>query len=104
VHTEDDEQSEDDGDDDDEEDEEEEGDDGVVHSDYCSVCEDGGNLLMCDGPWCNRSYHLECAKLEAEPDGDFICDHWYAVLQSSIAFFRPLSSCVVMSFDVRNEC
>jgi len=99
VQTSDFEQSEDDDDDDDddddEEEEEEEGDDGVVHLDYCSVCGDGGNLLMCDGPGCNRSYHLECAKLEAEPVGDFICDHWYAIRHSSIVYIRPRSSCVV---------
>jgi hypothetical protein len=40
---------------------------------YCSVCGDGGDLIICDG--CNSNFHLECATppLSAVPDGDWFC-------------------------------
>jgi hypothetical protein len=42
-------------------------------NEYCSVCSDGGNLIICDG--CNLHFHLECAKppLSAVPEGDWFC-------------------------------
>ena len=45
------------GGDDDEDDEED-------YDDKCSTCNEGGNLICCDGPGCKRAYHLACAGLQ----------------------------------------
>lgn len=37
--------------------------------DLCTLCGDGGLILLCDGP-CHRSFHLECIGMDAEPDDD----------------------------------
>lgn len=41
---------------------------------YCSVCSDGGFLIVCDG--CSSNFHLKCAEppLTAVPDGNWFCD------------------------------
>lgn len=42
--------------------------------DFCAVCGDGGNLLICDG--CEVEYHLTCLKpaLAQVPEGHWECD------------------------------
>jgi hypothetical protein len=42
-------------------------------NDYCSICDDGGGLIVCDG--CQSAFHLKCIKLQAKdiPDGDWFC-------------------------------
>eukprot|EP00741_Cyanophora_paradoxa_P000742 tig00000441_g715.t1 len=42
----------------------------MQNDEECSVCDRGGEILMCDS--CPRSYHLECIDLEAVPD----CEEW----------------------------
>ena len=39
----------------------------------CSICRDGGNLLLCDN--CPRSFHIECLKIKEEniPEGKWYC-------------------------------
>lgn len=46
---------------------------GVINDsdDLCTLCGDGGLILLCDGP-CHRSFHLECIGMQTEPDDD----HW----------------------------
>jgi hypothetical protein len=39
--------------------------------DRCFICEDGGDLLICDG--CEKSYHLQCVDLSEVPQGDWFC-------------------------------
>jgi SNF2 family DNA or RNA helicase len=39
------------------------------YEDFCSLCLDGGQLLICDGP-CMRTFHPECVNLSTLPDGD----------------------------------
>lgn len=39
----------------------------VSLTDICALCEDGGLLLVCDGP-CNRAFHLPCVGLTSTPD------------------------------------
>ena len=36
-----------------------------INRELCSICRDGGNLLLCD--YCPRSFHIECLKLKEEP-------------------------------------
>ncbi len=40
---------------------------------YCSVCEDGGLLVICDG--CGSNFHMECVEppLTAVPEGSWFC-------------------------------
>ncbi|CAJ1953807.1 unnamed protein product [Cylindrotheca closterium] len=42
-------------------------------NDFCFICNDGGDLLVCDG--CERAYHLGCLKppLAEIPEGDWFC-------------------------------
>lgn len=39
----------------------------------CSICRNGGDLLLCDN--CPKSFHLECLKLKASdiPEGSWYC-------------------------------
>ena len=48
---------------------------GDKHDYECSVCEEGGDLLMCDGESCPRVYHLKCLEppLAKVPEGDWYC-------------------------------
>ncbi|CAM9401013.1 unnamed protein product [Chrysoparadoxa australica] len=41
------------------------------HQDTCSMCHNGGRLLLCD--FCERSYHLKCVNLDKEPRGTWAC-------------------------------
>jgi PHD-finger len=65
------------------------------YSEYCVVCEDGGDLIVCDG--CSGPYHLECVspplKEEDVPDGDWFCPKCERVrkMKPNIADFSPLS-------------
>ncbi|XP_050899565.1 uncharacterized protein LOC127106299 isoform X7 [Lathyrus oleraceus] len=39
----------------------------------CSICEQGGHLLCCDG--CPRAFHLECVPLKSEPRCIWYCKY-----------------------------
>eukprot|EP00985_Skeletonema_marinoi_P000238 scaffold68_cov163-Skeletonema_marinoi.AAC.5 len=41
------------------------------HSDYCEVCDDGGDLILCDG--CPSAFHIHCIKLSDIPEGKWYC-------------------------------
>ncbi|KAL7500847.1 hypothetical protein ACHAWT_008764 [Skeletonema menzelii] len=41
------------------------------HSDYCEICDDGGDLILCDG--CPSAYHIHCIKLSDIPPGKWYC-------------------------------
>jgi hypothetical protein len=46
------------------------------HQDYCEVCEQGGEIILCDT--CPRAYHLVCVEpepLEEAPEGEWFCSH-----------------------------
>uniref|UniRef100_A0A7C9EC43 PHD-type domain-containing protein n=1 Tax=Opuntia streptacantha TaxID=393608 RepID=A0A7C9EC43_OPUST len=43
------------------------------NDDLCSICADGGNLLLCDG--CPRSFHMQCASLPSIPCGKWYCKY-----------------------------
>ncbi|XP_033108738.1 chromodomain-helicase-DNA-binding protein 5-like isoform X2 [Anneissia japonica] len=45
------------------------------HQDYCEVCQQGGEIILCDT--CPRAYHLVCLdpELEAAPEGKWSCPH-----------------------------
>jgi SNF2 family DNA or RNA helicase len=43
------------------------------HQDFCEVCQQGGEIILCDT--CPRAYHLVCLEpeLEEAPDGEWFC-------------------------------
>lgn len=43
-------------------------------TDSCAICDDGGNLLICDG--CEGEFHMTCLKpmLKVVPEGHWECD------------------------------
>lgn len=41
------------------------------NDDLCSICADGGDLLLCD--LCPRAFHKECVGLSSVPKGDWYC-------------------------------
>lgn len=45
------------------------------HQDYCEVCQQGGEIILCDT--CPRAYHLVCLEPELEdtPEGRWSCPH-----------------------------
>lgn len=45
------------------------------HQDYCEVCQQGGEIILCDT--CPRAYHLVCLEpeLERAPHGKWSCPH-----------------------------
>ncbi|GMT16754.1 hypothetical protein PFISCL1PPCAC_8051, partial [Pristionchus fissidentatus] len=50
-------------------------DDVEEHQDYCEVCQQGGEIILCDT--CPRAYHLVCIDpdLEEAPEGIWSCPH-----------------------------
>uniref|UniRef100_A0A663M0F7 Chromodomain helicase DNA binding protein 5 n=1 Tax=Athene cunicularia TaxID=194338 RepID=A0A663M0F7_ATHCN len=48
---------------------------GTDHQDYCEVCQQGGEIILCDT--CPRAYHLVCLdpELEKAPEGKWSCPH-----------------------------
>ncbi|KAL3619142.1 hypothetical protein CASFOL_036712 [Castilleja foliolosa] len=45
--------------------------DDKVNNEMCSVCHDGGELVLCDQ--CPSSFHTHCLGLKEVPDGDWFC-------------------------------
>ncbi|XP_077252426.1 uncharacterized protein LOC143891792 [Tasmannia lanceolata] len=43
----------------------------VDGDDICSMCRDGGELILCDR--CNQAFHIECLELQCVPEGDWYC-------------------------------
>ncbi|KAK9818234.1 hypothetical protein WJX72_009182 [[Myrmecia] bisecta] len=54
-----------------EEGEDEEWQDQTQHDDLCAVCQQDGELLMCDG--CPRVFHVDCLGMTRVPEGDWFC-------------------------------
>ncbi|XP_078284169.1 chromodomain-helicase-DNA-binding protein 3-like, partial [Rhinoraja longicauda] len=45
------------------------------HQDYCEVCQQGGEIILCDT--CPRAYHLVCLdpEMDKAPEGKWSCPH-----------------------------
>jgi hypothetical protein len=48
-----------------------------VEEDVCCLCQDGGELIVCDGgdnlEGCGRNFHLECDDRDVVPPGGWVC-------------------------------
>ncbi|XP_027343821.1 uncharacterized protein LOC113856269 isoform X2 [Abrus precatorius] len=49
------------------------------NDDLCSICEDGGDLLCCDG--CPRAFHIDCVPLPCIPSGTWYCKYCQNLFQ-----------------------
>lgn len=49
------------------------------HQDYCEVCQQGGEIILCDT--CPRAYHMVCLDpdMEKAPEGKWSCPHCVSV-------------------------
>jgi len=68
---------------------EEEGGDGYEtdHQDYCEVCQQGGEIILCDT--CPRAHHLVCLEpeLDKAPEGKWSCPHCVSTTRTDAAFY-----------------
>lgn len=57
------------------------------HQDYCEVCQQGGEIILCDT--CPRAYHMVCLDpdMEKAPEGTWSCPHCVS-LSLSLALAR----------------
>lgn len=49
------------------------------NDDLCSICADGGDLLLCD--LCPRAFHPDCVGLSSIPQGDWYCRYCHNLHQ-----------------------
>ncbi|XP_043940254.1 histone-lysine N-methyltransferase NSD3 [Protopterus annectens] len=68
-----------------------------LNEDYCFLCGDGGELVMCDKKVCPKAYHLSCLNLTKPPFGKWECP-WHqcnvcANPAVSVCEFCPSSFC-----------
>jgi len=71
------------------------------NQDVCGICQDGGDLLCCDGP-CLRAFHFKCLEIRAEdlPDGEWFCNTCTAPARA-MEVNKPASQSSVVSKQPR---
>jgi hypothetical protein len=66
----------------------------LVNNEYCSYCDEGGDLLNCDR--CPASFHFMCHEppldLNKIPKGEFICNKCRSKAASILSLERQISS------------
>lgn len=60
------------------------------HQDYCEVCQQGGEIILCDT--CPRAYHMVCLDpdMEKAPEGKWSCPHCVSAINSFRSVCRPV--------------
>ena len=64
------------------------------HQDYCEVCQQGGEIILCDT--CPRAHHLVCLEpeLDKAPEGKWSCPHCVSTTSQAyvdFAYAHPYS-------------
>ena len=72
------------------------------HQDYCEVCQQGGEIILCDT--CPRAYHLVCLEpeLEQAPEGKWSCPHCVRALSvtlSSVMLYKQEDQLLLRSYS-----
>ena len=44
---------------------------------FCFMCRDGGDLMVCDAGGCKKVYHMACLKIETLPVGQWMCPYHF---------------------------
>ena len=61
----------------------------IINNDNCEACNDGGELLCCDG--CPRSFHFSCLDPPTSPDKISDTEKWYCnVCKKRLVLGRPI--------------
>ena len=69
-----------------------------AHDDFCGVCNQSGQLLLCDT--CSKVYHLQCLDppLSEIPDGRWCCPKCQVITEiMCLSSFIPFSECIIFS-------
>ena len=71
-----------------------------MHSDYCRVCKDGGQLLCCDS--CPSAYHLHCLipPMKKIPGGDWRCPRCKVVILIKGIIYAHSGWCIFRLFNL----
>lgn len=66
------------------------------HQDFCEVCQQGGEIILCDT--CPRAYHLVCLEpeLEKAPEGKWSCPHCVSTTRTRPLPIDGLVSCTFL--------
>lgn len=72
------------------------------HQDYCEVCQQGGEIILCDT--CPRAYHLVCLEpeLDKAPEGKWSCPH--CVSTTAPVFYFPVSFASFLFHNLSPSC
>lgn len=64
------------------------------HQDYCEVCQQGGEIILCDT--CPRAYHMVCLDpdMEKAPEGKWSCPHCVSTIP--LTHFERIQSSVIL--------
>jgi hypothetical protein len=83
-----------------------------INPELCYVCKDGGDIVCCDKPGCNRSYHLDCYGMLEIPKNEWYCRAHFCdvcgekvnALSSIPSFESPKPSNLPCQFCARVFC
>jgi hypothetical protein len=58
-----------------------------THDDHCYICNEGGQLILCDKEDCSKVYHIECLNMDEIPSDTFYCPcHWCNVCDNDSVY------------------
>ena len=63
-------------------------------NDNCFICNEGGDLIICDYRDCCKVYHLQCINMNEVPQDEFYCSRHTCDICGIEAFYM-CSTCMV---------
>lgn len=66
---------------------------GIINSDLCGSCHDGGDLICCDS--CPKSFHFDCINPPLAPEKAQELKNWYCASCSSKKLPKELSNSIL---------